>query len=137
MERAKRVRDSRTQQVHIVMSRDINSVNRLFGGRLMEWIDMVGGVVAMRHCNMEIVTVAIDKLEFRAPAYIGDIVFLDGRILSVGNTSMRVQVDTYVENTRDGQRSLINHAEMVMIAIDAEQHPVRVPRLLPDPEEED
>lgn len=108
MERAKRVRDSRTQQVHLIMSKDINSVGRLFGGRLMEWIDMLGGVVAMRHCNMEIVTVAIEKLEFLAPAYIGNILFMDAKIISVGNTSMRVQVDTYVESTHDGQRNLIN-----------------------------
>lgn len=137
MERAKRVRDSRTQQVHLIMSKDINSVGRLFGGRLMEWIDMLGGVVAMRHCNMEIVTVAIEKLEFLAPAYIGNILFMDAKIISVGNTSMRVQVDTYVESTHDGQRNLINRAELVIIAIDDEQHPVRVPRLLPDPEEEE
>ena len=132
MEPSKRVCDSRTEQVHIVMAKDINSVNRLFGGRLMEWIDVVGGVVARRHSNMEVVTVAIDKLEFRAPAYIGDTVFMEGRILSVGNTSMRVQVNSFVENLHDGRRDLINHAEMVMIAIDAEQHPVRVPRLRED-----
>ena len=133
MEASKFVRDSRTEQVHMIMQQDINGSNRMFGGRLMEWIDIVGGVVARRHSNMEVTTVAIEKLEFRAPAYLNDTVYMVGRLLSVGNSSMRVLVESFVENLHDGQRSLINRAEMVFVAIDEAQHPVRVPRLLPDP----
>ena len=64
---AKRVSESQTEQVQIVMSGDINGSGRLFGGRLMEWIDVVAAVVARRHSGKEVTTVSIDNLTF--PTY--------------------------------------------------------------------
>ena len=130
----KRVSDSCAEQVHIVMQMDINDSGRLFGGRLMEWIDILGGVVARRHSNRYATTVLIEKLEFSAPAYLGDTVFMTGKMLSVGNSSMRVLVETFVEHMRTGERNRINRCEMVFVALDDNQRPTRVPRLLRDPE---
>ena len=60
----RRVQDSLSQQVHVLTMADINGVQRLFGGRLMSWIDEVSVVVARRHSGRNVTTVLIDKLEF-------------------------------------------------------------------------
>lgn len=65
----KRVSDSMTSQVQIIMPEHINGYHRLFGGQLVEWIDVVAGVVARRHSNRNVTTAFIDHLHFKAPAY--------------------------------------------------------------------
>ncbi len=131
----KKISDSRTEQVHILMYEHINSEGRLFGGRLMEWIDVVAGVVARRHAGMNITTATIDRLEFLAPAYLGDTIVLDGRITYVGTTSMEVRVDTYVEKL-SGEKERINRAYLVMVGLGKDDRPAPVPRLALETEDE-
>lgn len=64
----KTVAGSRTEQVQILLPEHINGYNRLFGGRLMQWIDVVAAVVARRHSNRNVTTVSIDNLHFKAAA---------------------------------------------------------------------
>ncbi len=132
---AKRVADSRTEQIQILMSEHINGAGRLFGGKLVEWIDVVAGVVARRHSGRNVTTAAIDNLQFKAAAYVNDTLVLVGRVTHVGRTSMEVRVDTYVE-TLAGQRTVVNRAYLVLVALDEEGNPVEVPRLLPEGEAE-
>ena len=80
------------------MPADLNGYNRLFGGRLMQWIDVVAGVVARRHSGCEVTTASVDQLEFQAPAFVNDTIAMEGRITHVGRTSMEVRVDTFVES---------------------------------------
>ena len=131
----RKVSDSRTEQIQIVMSGDINGYGRLFGGRLVEWIDIVASVVARRHSSNEVTTVSIDNLHFKAPAYANDTVVLIGCVTYVGNTSIEVKVDTYAENLR-GERSMINRAYVVLVAIDENGRPVSVPGLLLENDEQ-
>lgn len=120
--------DSRTEHTQIVMNSHINGSGRLFGGQLLEWIDIVAGVVGRRHSGCNAITAAIDNLQFKAGAHRNDIIVLIGKITYVGNSSMEVRVDTYVEDCK-GMRKPINRAYVVMVAIDENDHPVRVPRL--------
>ena len=131
----KTVADSRTCQVQIVMSPQINGAGRLFGGQLMEWIDVVAAVVARRHSNRNVTTASVDHLEFREAAYIDQTVVLDGRITYVGCSSMEVRVDTFVE-ALDGSRLLVNRAYLVMVALDANGKPTEVPRLILETDED-
>lgn len=135
MEREKRVSDSYTEQIQIVMPEHINGYDRLFGGKLMEWIDIVAGVVARRHSNCNVTTAAVDQLQFHAAAHVNSTVVLKGRITYVGSTSMEVRVDTVVESL-DGTQTVINRAYLVLVALDEKEHPVRVPRLIVETEEE-
>ncbi len=132
---AKRVSDSITEQVQIVMNEQINGYGRLFGGRLVEWIDIVAGVVARRHSNCNITTVAIDNLHFKEAARVNQTVVLNGRITYVGKTSMEVRVDTFVE-ALSGKKTLVNRAYLVMVALDENERPTPVPPLLLETEEE-
>jgi len=124
----KKVCDSATEQVQIVRYSDANSTGRLFGGQLMQWVDIVAGVVGRRHSECEVTTAAIDNLSFLAPVYLGDTVVLRGCITQVGRTSMRVCVDTYKES-RNMERTLVNRAHLVMVALDAGGVPCTVPGL--------
>lgn len=128
METYKTVADSRTEQVQIILNSHINGNKRLFGGKLMQWIDTVGAVVARRHAGREVTTACIDNLQFRAAVVINSTVVLVGKMTYVGNTSMEVRVDAFVESL-DGMRELVNTAYMVFVALDEEQRPVPVPRL--------
>jgi len=128
-QRQKRIEESQTEQVQIVMPGDANGNGRLFGGRLVEWIDVVAAVAARRHSGCEVTTVSIDNLHFKAPAYINDTVVLIGRVTYTGNTSMEVKVDAYAENLR-GERKMINRAYVVMVALDKDEKPAAVPGLV-------
>jgi acyl-CoA hydrolase len=135
MEKFKYVKDSEAQQIQIVMQQDINGYNRLFGGRLVEWIDIVGAVVARRHSEREVTTVCIDNLYFKEAAYVNNTLLLHGRITYAGHTSMEVKVETFVEKL-SGERKHINTAYVVFVAIDENEKPAKVPalRLLSDEE---
>lgn len=125
----KRVVDSQTEQTYLMRPVYLNCYGNLFGGQLMSWIDEIASIVAMRHCEADITTAAIDNLNFKEGATVDDVVVLRGKITYVGKTSMEVRVDTYVEN-RNGIRKVINRAYVVMVAVDKEHHPIPVPGLL-------
>ena len=128
-EAAKPVSASRTEQIQILMPQHINGYKRLFGGVLMEWIDIVAGVVARRHSNSEVTTASVDNLQFKSPAYVNSTITLIGTITFVGSSSMEVRVDTFTE-ALSGERRLVNRAYVVMVALDENERPKRVPRLI-------
>lgn len=135
MRAVKKVSDSFTEQQYLVCPAHINHYGRLFGGHLLKWIDELAGIVAIRHCGSTVTTAAIDNLQFKAPAYTGDMVVLQGWITYVGRTSMEVRVDTYRE-ALDGTREIINRAYIDMVAIDSKGQPVEVPELCLETEEQ-
>ena len=132
---AKTVSESIVETVHIVRPNHLNGANRLFGGILMQWIDEVAAIVAKRHCNGNVTTASVDNLTFLHGAYNNDMVVIKGKMTWVGNSSMEVCVDTYVEN-RHGERHRINNAHFILIALDDHNKPVRVPRLILQTEDE-
>jgi acyl-CoA hydrolase len=129
---------SRAEQVHIIMPADCNQNFRLFGGKLMEWVDVVAAVVARRHSAREVTTASIDRLDFLAPAKLNDIVVLTGRMVYVGRTSMMVCVDTYVEDSDCDTvtRTHVNRAYVTMVALGKDMKPDAVPGLTPETDEE-
>ena len=126
----KTVDDSRTEQVHLIMHQHLNAGGRLFGGMLMQWVDEVSGVVAMRHCGTyRVTTAAVDNLQFKEPVYEGEILVMIGYVTYVGNTSMEVEIDSYVERS-DGMRYMVNRAFSVMVAVNEKERPTPIPGLL-------
>ena len=131
----KTVDESRVETVHIVRPNHLNGANRLFGGILMQWIDEVAGIVAKRHSMCNVTTAAVDNLTFLHGAYQNEMVVIRGKVTWVGTTSMEVCVDTYVEN-QTGEHHRINNAHFIMVALDENEKPVTVPRLLLQTEDE-
>ena len=155
----KHVSESYTEQVQILSQSTLNGYNRLFGGQLMQWIDVVAGggaepagvpplylcgplgpvgraaVVARRHSGCNVTTASVDNLRFEGPAYANDTIVLCGYITYTGRTSMEVCVRTYVEEL-SGLKRLINVAYLVMVALNAEERPTEVPKLVVESEAE-
>ena len=126
---AKTVDESRVETVHIVRPNHLNGANRLFGGILMQWIDEVAGIVAKRHSMTNVTTASVDNLTFLHGAYQNEMIVIKGKITWVGSSSMEVCVDTYVENL-SGQRDRTNNAHFMMVALDENDMPARVPKLI-------
>ena len=131
----KRVEDSFTTQVQLLTQANLNGYNRLFGGQLMSWMDIVAAVAARRHSERNVTTVSVTDLEFRAPARANDTLMLTAHICHVGRTSMDVCVRVYVEEL-SGERNLINQAHFVMVALDADERPAEVPGLILETDEQ-
>ncbi len=132
---AKTVAESCVETVHIVRPNHLNGANRLFGGILMQWIDEVAGIVAKRHSMSNVTTASVDNLTFLHGAYQNDMIVIKGKLIWVGTSSMEICVDTFVE-TLSGERNRINHAHFTMVALDENDKPVKVPRLILLTEEE-
>lgn len=128
MDVVKHIADSKTEYTEILIPAHLNGMNRLRGGQLMEWIDVVSAVVARRHSSSDVTTALIENVEFLAPAYVNDTVLVKGFLTYVGRTSMEVCVELYDEKL-DGSRSLINRAFVIMVALDEKGKPREVPRL--------
>ena len=125
----KKVSDSRVEQIYKIRPEHMNGAGRLFGGRLMEWIDEVAGLVGIRHAQTEVLTASVDSLKFIQGARQNDMIVLIGRMTYVGNSSMEVRVDTYKESM-DGIRKPINRAYLTLVAVDAQGIPRQVPNIL-------
>ena len=131
----KKISDSIVETVRIVRPNHLNGANRLFGGILMQWIDEVAGIVAKRHAMTNVITASVDNLTFVRGAFQNEMVVIIGKLTWVGTSSMEILVETYVENMKR-ERSLINKAYLVMVSIDENDKPIKVPRLTLETEEQ-
>lgn len=125
----KTVSESATTQVQILTQANLNGYQRLFGGQLMSWMDIVAAVTARRHSGKNVTTACVDKLEFHKPAHANDTLVITGEIVYVGRTSMEVRVRAYVEEL-NGSKDLTNEARFIMVALDENEKPTPVPGLL-------
>jgi len=131
----KKISDSYTTQVQILTQANLNGYNRLFGGQLMSWMDIVAAVAARRHAGKNVTTVRVEELEFKAPAHANDTLMLTAHVCHVGNTSMEVCVHVYIE-ALSGERQLINRAHFIMVALDENENPTPVPGLILETEQQ-
>ena len=131
----RRARDSYTEQVQIIMPQHVNGAQRLFGGQLMAWLDVVAAVAARRHSGRPVTTASVDELSFLNAANLDETVVLAARVTYVGRTSMEVRVDTFVERL-DGRRDPVNRAYLVLVALDENGAPTEVPGLYVETDEE-
>ena len=124
---AKRVADSRTIVTRNVTESDMNGQGRLFGGRLMEWIDEAAGIAARRHCGGNVTTAAVDQLVFHKPAFQNEVVVIVASVTHVGRTSVEVRVDSYVEDIATARRELLNRAYLTEVYVGEAGRPTPVP----------
>ena len=113
----------------VAMPHDTNPAGDIFGGWLMAQMDLAAGTVAARHSHGRCATIAVDAMEFKRPVKVGDEVSLYGRLLAVGRTSMRIQVDAFRRARTGEEREQVTTATFVYVALDDEGKPRRVPPL--------
>ena len=132
----KEVSASRTIMTQTVFPNDVNNNNTLYGGRLLDWIDMLGGIVAKKHSRNPIVTVSIDSLNFINPIRQRDIVTLEAWVNFVGRTSMEIEVRVTSENPFTAETAKNCRAFLTYVAMDEQGLPTEVPKLILSTDEE-
>lgn len=115
----------------IVMPGHTNGVSGvLFGGVMMQWIDVCAGVSAMRHAGGAVVTASIDRLDFMVPVRVGDIVVLQSRVNFTSRTSIEVGCRVEVEDPATRSRNYTTKAYLTFVAMNSEGRPREVERLV-------
>lgn len=127
---AKAVSESAADFQHIVLPPDINALGTIFGGRIMEWIDMAAAIVAMRHCRGIAVTASMDALNFYSPVNLGDIVVLKVSVNYVHRSSMEIGVRVEAEDPKTGLRRHTSSAYLTFVALDDNRKPMAIPELV-------
>lgn len=111
---------------HLVMPNDTNPLGTLFGGRAVEWMDIAAGLAAMRLSHKYAVTASIERLDFRVPIVSGDIAVVEAKVISVGRSSLVVNVDVFRDDPQDSIRELCTSGLFHMVALDANRKPAPV-----------
>ena len=107
----------------VAMPADTNPYGDIFGGWLLSMMDSAAGTVAARHSKGRAVTIAVDGMTFHRPVAVGDVLSVYADIVSVGRTSMKIDVAAW-SRTRDGEDSFkVTHALFTFVAIDEERRP--------------
>ena len=126
---AKTINESVIDMVHLVLPNDVNLLGNLKGGTLMHWIDIAAALVASKHSNCYVATVSMDSLDFKHPSKLGSMVKLHAELVSVGKTSMKINVTVTSENLRTGTIIKTNEATLVFVALDKDGRPTPVPKI--------
>jgi len=137
MERkGKSPQETQIEIAQIMIPADANSIGNVHGGTIMKMIDSVAGVVASRHARSVVVTASIDRLDFIAPGYVGDLIVLKANLNYVGKSSMEVGVRVEAENLLTGERRYVASSYLTIVAIDkigagsrSKSHPLFLKRL--------
>jgi acyl-CoA thioesterase YciA len=111
----------------LMMPRDTNHHGTIFGGVILSYIDQAGAVAAIRLGCTRLVTVAMDRIVFNEPVYVGDLVSFYAELISRGRTSLRVRVTVEAERRDDGQRVQVTEAEVTYVQIDPQGRPAPLP----------
>jgi acyl-CoA thioesterase YciA len=111
-----------------MMPRDTNAHGTVFGGVILSYIDVAGGVEAVRHTKHErFVTVAMKEVIFHEPVFIGDLVSFYAKTLKVGNSSITIHVDVEAERFgNQGEKVRVTSADVTFVAINKDREKVRI-----------
>ncbi|HEY9842644.1 MAG: acyl-CoA thioesterase [Candidatus Sericytochromatia bacterium] len=121
-----RVEQALTRVVKIVFPNVTNHYDTLFGGTALQWMDEVASIASIRFTRQQTVTVALDEISFNKAIPSGSFVELVAQVVEVGTTSMKVQVDVFLERMdRDGREQAIS-GMFTFVAINSERRPVPI-----------
>ncbi len=134
--KSKTSKGSLTIQTQIVLPNDTNTLGNLFGGQLLQWMDIVASISAHRHCKRVVVTASVNNVSFNNPINHASIVTLEAKVSRAFTTSMEVFIDVWVEDPVNGQKIKCNEAIYTFVAVDQNGSPLPVPELVPETEEE-
>jgi acyl-CoA hydrolase len=106
-----------------------NNLGHVFGGVVLAMMDRTAAVAAIRHARASCVTASIDRVDFREPIHLGDLVVMKASVNYVGRTSMEVGVRVEAEDLQSGRRRHTNSCYMTFVAVDRNGRPLEVPGL--------
>ena len=130
------VEESQHEAAEIMMPQHANILGHVFGGTVMAMMDTTAAVAAIRHARSTCVTASIDRVDFREPIHVGDLVLMKASVNYVGRTSMEVGVRVEAEDMISGRRRHTNSCYLTFVAVDRNGRPVPVPALVPETPDE-
>jgi acyl-CoA hydrolase len=133
---ARTIASTQSEMTEIILPNDTNTLGNLLGGRLMHFIDLTGAMAAYRHSRTNVVTAAMDHIDFIRPVHLGDLLTLRSSINRAFSTSMEVGVKVWAEHTRTGEIVHVASAYLVFVAIDDRGQRVPVPEAIPETPDE-
>src|SRR5579885_1402061 len=134
--KGKKVSESAVTTVRLMMPTDGNIMGNVFGGSIMKYVDEVAAIVAFRHTKRNCVTASIDRMNFLAPVYVGNILILKAAINYVGRTSMEIGVRIEAQNPLTGEVVHTGSCYLTYVALDENGRPTPIPKIIPETEEE-
>ncbi|HLF58059.1 MAG TPA: acyl-CoA thioesterase [Alphaproteobacteria bacterium] len=111
----------------IAMPADTNPSGDIFGGWLLTQMDLAGGTVALLRARGRVVTVAIERMTFHRPVYVGDLVSCYADIVKVGKSSITVQIETVVTRHETGEEFKVTEGTFTYVHVDKNGKPIPVP----------
>ncbi len=130
------VSQSRVEMAEIMQPNDANFLGKVFGGRILEMIDLCAYAASSKHAGRISVTASFDRVDFHEPINVGELVTMIGSVSFVGRTSMEVTIEIYAQNLQTSDKRHTNTARVTMVALDANGKPVVVPSLIAETREE-
>lgn len=121
-----RIKISTTTIFKAVFPNTTNHYDTLFGGTAMQLMDETAFITATRFSRQQMVTVSSDKIDFKKPIPAGTIIELSGSVTHVGNTSLKVRVDIFVEEMYSDFREKAVSGEFTFVAMDENKKPVKI-----------
>jgi acyl-CoA hydrolase len=130
------IASTQSEMTEIILPNDTNTLGNLLGGRLMHFIDLAGAMAAYRHSRTNVVTAAMDHIDFIRPVHLGDLLTLRSSVNRAFSSSMEVGVKVWAENTRTGITVHVASAYLVFVAIDMQGNRQGVPEAVPETPDE-
>ncbi|MDE1857635.1 MAG: acyl-CoA thioesterase [Thaumarchaeota archaeon] len=120
----------------LMMPTDANVIGNVFGGSIMKYMDEIAAIVAWRHAGRNVVTASIDRMNFYAPVYVGNLLLLKAAVNCVGHTSMEigVRLEAVDPTTRKGTHT--GSCYLTYVALDEKGRPTQIPPLIATTKEE-
>ena len=132
----KTVQNSIVVMHELVLPNDTNVLGNILGGRVMHYMDICAAMSAYKHARSPVVTASVDRLNFLAPAKMGDILILKSSVNYTGHTSMEVGVRIESENTISGEINHTASAYLTFVSLDDERKPKQVEGINPETADE-
>ena len=118
------------------MPHHANNLGHVFGGVMLSMMDRTAAVAAFRHCRLNVVTASIDRVDFREPIHVGDLVVMKASVNFVGKTSMEVGVRVEAEELLTGRRRHTNSCYLTFVAVDRNGRPIEISPVVPETSDE-
>ena len=126
MTKEERIERSKTTIFKAVFPNTTNHYDTLFGGTAMHLMDETAFITATRYSRQQMVTVSSDRIDFKKPIPAGTIAQLSGKVIYVGNTSLKVRIDIYVEEMYTEYREKAVSGDFTFVAIDSNKKPIKI-----------
>lgn len=128
--KGKKPSESEVTTARLMMPTDANVIGNVFGGAIMRYTDEIAAIVAWRHAGTNVVTASLDRMNFYAPVFVGNLLMLKAAVNYVGTTSMEigVRIEALDPTTRKGAHT--SSCYLTYVALDQKGRPAQVPPLI-------